>query len=80
MRGRGHRVTVLTSSYFEPLVPRAGLEFESFATAEEYHSLAQNPDLWSRWRGFATVAKHGILPSLHPCTAPSSAAIRPARA
>ena len=52
LRRRGHDVTVVASSYFEPLVRKLGLGFASVGTAEEYRALAGNPDLWHPTRGF----------------------------
>jgi rhamnosyltransferase subunit B len=52
LRTRGHDVTVVTNSYFEPLVRKVGLGFASVGTAAEYKTLADNPDLWHPTRGF----------------------------
>src|SRR5262245_45875674 len=38
LRRRGHRVTLVTNGYFEPLARRLDLEFEAVGTAEEYHA------------------------------------------
>jgi UDP:flavonoid glycosyltransferase YjiC (YdhE family) len=66
LRGRGHRVTLVTNGYFEPLARRLGLEFEAVGTAEEYHAATTDPDLWHPSKGFETVARRGILPALRP--------------
>jgi rhamnosyltransferase subunit B len=52
LAARGHDVTVVTNSYFEPLVRKLGLGFASVGTADEYKMLADNPDLWHPTRGF----------------------------
>src|ERR1043165_8567632 len=46
LRQRGHRVTLVTSGYFQPLVQRTGLEFEALGTREEFIELASKRDLW----------------------------------
>lgn len=60
LRARGHRVTVITSGHFEPLICRAGLEFVGVATAADYDRILSDPDLWHPRRSFRTVA----LPAL----------------
>lgn len=52
LRRRGHDVTVVTNSYFEPLVRKVGFGFASVGRAEEYKLLAGNADLWHPTRGF----------------------------
>jgi UDP:flavonoid glycosyltransferase YjiC (YdhE family) len=60
LRRRGHRVSILTGAYFQPLVERAGLEFVELFSAEKYREMIDNPDLWHPVRGAAFVMKHGI--------------------
>jgi UDP:flavonoid glycosyltransferase YjiC (YdhE family) len=55
LRRRGHRVTLLANGVFESLINRAGLNFVGLSTAEEYHELIKNPDLWHPSRGFPVV-------------------------
>lgn len=43
---RGHRVHLIANSYFEPVARRAGLEFISAGSNEEYLSVIGNPELW----------------------------------
>jgi UDP:flavonoid glycosyltransferase YjiC (YdhE family) len=62
MAKRGHRVTVLTNDHFGPMVRRAGLEFESLATEEEFRAVAEDPTLWHPTRGWKTVFSKGIVP------------------
>ena len=50
--GRGHRVSFVANSYFEPAVTRAGLDFVSAGPVEEYLQTTQDPDLWRLGRGF----------------------------
>jgi rhamnosyltransferase subunit B len=46
LRERGHQVAVAANEYFKPLIDHANLEFVEVGTAEEYRTLATNPDLW----------------------------------
>ncbi len=55
LRRRGHDVTLITNGYFEKVARREGLNFVELGTAEEYLKLTENPDLWSKSRGFKTV-------------------------
>jgi len=55
LQSRGHRVTVVTNEYFEPLIRRAGLAFGQLGTKQQYLEVTQNPDLWHPLRGFSTV-------------------------
>src|SRR3954468_10099632 len=55
LRRRGHDVTLVTNSYFEKVARREGIDFVELGTAEEYLKLTENPDLWSKSRGFKTV-------------------------
>lgn len=64
--GRGHRVTVITNEYFRPLVERVGLHFVPLGTVEQFHELANHPDLWHPRRGFFYIAKNGIIPFMRP--------------
>ena len=61
LRARGHDVTVVTNSHFEPLVRKVGLGFASVGTAEEYRTLAANPDLWHPTRGFQYLMEKTLL-------------------
>ncbi len=54
---RGHRVTVLSSDHFGPLIERCGLEFVSVGTDEEYLSNIADPNIWHPTRGFEMVMK-----------------------
>ena len=52
--GRGHRVMVVASAYFGPLIEAEGLELIPLGTAEEYRQLAADPNMWRRFRGTLT--------------------------
>jgi UDP:flavonoid glycosyltransferase YjiC (YdhE family) len=47
LRARGHQVTLVNNSQFEPLARRAGLDFLSVGSAEEYQKMMSHPDLWN---------------------------------
>jgi UDP:flavonoid glycosyltransferase YjiC (YdhE family) len=55
LRARGHRVTLVTSGYFQALVERAGIEFVALGTREEFLLAVRDPDLWNPRRGFQCV-------------------------
>jgi UDP:flavonoid glycosyltransferase YjiC (YdhE family) len=52
LRARGHRVVFAANSHFEGAVRRAGLDFLSTGTEEEYLRTTQDPDLWRLGKGF----------------------------
>jgi UDP:flavonoid glycosyltransferase YjiC (YdhE family) len=62
LRSRGHRVTVITSVYFEPLIRKAGLECVGLGTVDEFESVLLHPDGWHPRRGFQVVFRWGVLP------------------
>jgi len=64
LKRRGHRVTIVTSPVFEPLVSREGLELIPLGTREDYETNVNDPDLWHPRKGFEVVARMGILPAL----------------
>ena len=65
LRERGHRVLFVTNSYFEPAVRRAGLDFESSGTVEEYLRTVENPELWKFGKGFKVLFEQ-ILAQMRP--------------
>jgi UDP:flavonoid glycosyltransferase YjiC (YdhE family) len=62
LRGRGHRVTVITSIYHEQLLRKAGLDYLGLGTIEEFESVLLHPDGWHPRRGFRVVFQSGVLP------------------
>ena len=46
MRDRGHAVTLITAEPFRDLAERHGFAFAPTGTAEDYHALTHDPDLW----------------------------------
>src|SRR5688572_28751638 len=67
LRERGHRVRLITNGHFAPLVRAAGIDFIELGTADEYLSLAKNPDLWSLRKAFKAVFGEvgRLLPALY---------------
>lgn len=66
LKERGHRVTVVTNEFFEPVVREAGLEFSPLGTREAYLSLVSNPDIWHPLKGFKILLKDAFLPLARP--------------
>ena len=64
LRGRGHRVTVLTNDHFAPLVRQAGLGFGSIGTEDDFERMKSDPDLWHPTRAWRFVFERGVLPML----------------
>jgi UDP:flavonoid glycosyltransferase YjiC (YdhE family) len=64
LRARGHRATILTNPYFQPLIEMQGLEFLPVGTLEDVGSALADPDLWHPRRGFEVVARRVIVPSI----------------
>lgn len=46
LKARGHRVTVLANSHFEPVVRRVGLDFLELGTKEELQAVIDAPEAW----------------------------------
>ena len=46
MRQRGHAVTLITAEPFRDLATRHGFDFAPTGTADDYHALTHDPDLW----------------------------------
>ncbi len=55
LQNRGHRVTMLTSGYFQETAERVGLEFIDTLPQEEFLKLVANPLLWDPLRGTKTI-------------------------
>jgi len=55
LRRRGHRVTLLSPDVFASSVRKAGLQFVSTGSADDFERVTQNPDLWDPRRGAAVV-------------------------
>ncbi len=61
LRLRGHRVTLLANSHFEPLSRRYSLEFQEIAPAADYHAVVDKPELWGPISGFKLVVQWLVL-------------------
>ncbi len=64
LQARGHRVTLVTNGYFEPLARQAGFEFEPLGTAEDYLAVLRDPAVWHPAKGFPIVIEWGVLKPL----------------
>jgi UDP:flavonoid glycosyltransferase YjiC (YdhE family) len=64
LRARGHRVTLITSAYFESLAQRLGLDFVPLGTIENFEDVLVHPDAWHPLRSFHLVAHWGMLETL----------------
>jgi rhamnosyltransferase subunit B len=65
LRARGHRVRVIANPFFGSLVEQAGLKIIPLGTAQEYITLANNPDLWKPVTGTKAVFE-GLAPLIGP--------------
>jgi rhamnosyltransferase subunit B len=64
LRARGHRATILTNPFFQPLVDRQGLGFVPLGTTEDFESALHDPDLWHPRKGFKVVAQRMMVPAI----------------
>ena len=51
LKARGHAVTVITNSLYEPLARHAGLAFVEWISPEAMQAVANDPDLWHPTKG-----------------------------
>ena len=66
LQARGHRITMITSAYFEKLIRDNGFGFEPLGSEEDFYNVTQNPDLWHPTKGFQTIAEWGLIPFTQP--------------
>jgi rhamnosyltransferase subunit B len=64
LKARGHRATVLTNPYFQPVIEAQGLEFLPVGSVADLERAVADPDLWHARKGFEAVARHAIVPSI----------------
>jgi len=64
LRARGHRATLLTNPFFQPLIERQGLGFVPLGTTADFESALDDPDLWHPRRGFKVVAQRVMVPAI----------------
>ena len=57
LKGRGHRVTVLTNPLFAALVERQGLAFLPVGSEAVARAAIGNPDVWHLVKGFSVIAQ-----------------------
>ena len=55
LRARGHRVKVVAYYNFRELVERAGLEFISCGSEEEFNRFASDPRAWKKFGGTRSI-------------------------
>jgi rhamnosyltransferase subunit B len=66
LRRRGHRVTLVTNAYFEPLAAQAGLDFVPLGAADDYLNAIEDPELWDSRNGFRVLARRVLVPAIRP--------------
>ena len=64
LKARGHRVTVLTSPYFQSTVEQAGLELAPVGSTEDFKRGIENPDIWHPIKGLQTIVRGAVLPAM----------------
>jgi UDP:flavonoid glycosyltransferase YjiC (YdhE family) len=57
LKNRGHRVTVLTSGYFQETVERVGLDFVDVLSKDEFLRLVGNEQVWHPLNGAKTILR-----------------------
>lgn len=57
LKGRGHRVTVMTNPLFAPLVERQGLGFLPVGSEAVARAAIGNPDVWHLVKGFGVISQ-----------------------
>ena len=63
---RGHRATLVTSSFFEAQARSAGVDFVGLGSAEDYRRTVDDPDLWDPKTGFRVFAQRVVIPAIEP--------------
>jgi UDP:flavonoid glycosyltransferase YjiC (YdhE family) len=66
LRERGHRVSFVTSPYFESLVRKAGFDLVPLGTAEQFKTGLANQNLWHPLRAFKAVFLDHVMPGTRP--------------
>jgi rhamnosyltransferase subunit B len=64
LRARGHRATILTNPYFQPLIEQQGLGFLPVGAIQDAEEAMADPDLWHSRKGFEVVAQRVIVPAI----------------
>ncbi|MEP3478180.1 MAG: nucleotide disphospho-sugar-binding domain-containing protein [Fuerstiella sp.] len=61
LRGRGHRVFIVASPYYEDQIRELGLEFMALGTSEQHQDLLSHPDAWHPRKGWILWLRMGGL-------------------
>lgn len=61
LKARGHRVTVITNSYYRELIEKVGLDFVGLGNREEFDHVLNSPDLWHPTKGPKMVMQQVVL-------------------
>jgi rhamnosyltransferase subunit B len=64
LRARGHRATILTNPFFQPLIERLGLHFLPVGTLADVDAAIADPNLWHPRKGFEVVAQRVMVPAI----------------
>ncbi len=64
LRARGHRATILTNPFFQPLIEQQGLGFVPLGTTADFESALDDPNLWHPRKGFKVVAQRMMVPAI----------------
>jgi rhamnosyltransferase subunit B len=64
LHARGHRATVLTNPFFQPLIERVGLHFLPVGTIGDFDAAIADPNLWHPRKGFEVVAQRVMVPAM----------------
>ncbi len=64
LRARGHRATILTNPFFQPLIERLGLHFLPVGRLADVDAAIADPNLWHPRRGFEVVARRIMVPAI----------------
>ena len=63
--GKNHKVSFITSPYFEDLIKDSGLAFIPFGTIEQMLDLLNDPGVWHPKKGFTAFWMKILQPNLH---------------
>jgi rhamnosyltransferase subunit B len=61
LRARGHRVTLLANSHFEPVIRSSQLDYVELGTEADYRSITENPSLWNPISGARLIVEGLVL-------------------
>jgi len=64
LKKRGHRVTVITNSFFEEQIRHAGLDFIAMGTVQEAEETIADPRLWHPTKSFPCIVERAIAPNI----------------